>query len=175
MRRQHAQQHHPGIGLHVSHRVVVIVLRGRWVVAGRHLASQLAAHLIVKLTALREEGRVRCKNALPLTRREERIDAFRGGRHVGIGFDREIADRGADRAPMNRRQRAQDLKTHLLMQLLFLCGKALERLLHRLSLGRSQLSPCIVVVGKSSNRNHAQRKREREKSSIHAPILRPDA
>jgi hypothetical protein len=51
----------------------------------------------------------------------------------------------------------------------------LERLLHRLSLGLSQLRPRIIVVGQGRNRNHAQRKRQREKSSIHVPILRPDA
>ncbi len=110
-----------------------------------------------------------CKDALTLPRREDHVDAaWRRPR------DRDWRRSRGRRSWRRRRRRCTGVSELriwariCMMQLLFLSGKLFERLMNRLPLGGGELRRRIIVVGGRRNRNHAERKRQRQKFSIHA-------
>ena len=91
---------------------------------------------------------MRGDDALPLARRENRVEALRGRDRIRIGLDREVADRGSDGPALHRRHGREDLRPHLLVQLLFLVWRSVRR---------SAASPAAVLgsVGAARHRRPA--------------------
>ena len=138
--------------------------------AAWHVLLHLRPQLFVERAALVRKRRVRGDDALPLARRQHRVELLGRGLRIGAGFDREIADRSPHRPAMDRRQRREHLHAHLLVELRLLLAELLEELSHGLvligSLGRR-----VRVLGERADRRDAKRKRQRENRSVHSAIL----
>jgi hypothetical protein len=93
------------------------------------------------------------ENPLPLARRKDRVDLLCRGVDVGIRRQNEVADLCRQGPTMDGRQRGDNLRPQLVVELAFGLVKLLAHLMHLLALSIRGLLRGVGILGKRRSRN----------------------